>query len=350
MHVFREPADICSATGNDPLLLDLINTDAFKRLKDVRFLGAIDYCRIPRPNGKRGVTRFSRYQHSLGVMQLALQYCSAKNLPPSTRRLICAAALLHDIGHSPLSHSIEAVFQDILGLNHHTAAENIICARVSLGKDVYSILTRYSVDVERLIFLISGKTKAFDGFFGGPINFDTIEGILRCHNYRRIIPGTSNPAVVTKAAIARIDNDDRALVDDFWKLKNFVYKNIINTKDGVLSDLACDLFLRENAGRLTSEIYYGTESTLFEVFPGLKELLTSGAFASYAMDVARKPIYFTDRAYSINDNADFFLREDSTRYQQTRVRRMLDIHPKMDMPDEDAASNSKGVLFRDDTL
>ena len=94
-HGFRAPTDdIPDTAGNDPLLLELIDTPAFQRLKEIRFLGAIDYCRIPRPNGNPGRIRHTRYEHSIGVMQLARLYCIRRDIRPPDRRLVCAAALL----------------------------------------------------------------------------------------------------------------------------------------------------------------------------------------------------------------------------------------------------------------
>ena len=75
MHDFRGPTNLPAATGNDRLLMELIETPAVQRLKEIRFLGAIDYRRVRRPNGKPGAIRYTRYQHSLGVMHLALRYC-----------------------------------------------------------------------------------------------------------------------------------------------------------------------------------------------------------------------------------------------------------------------------------
>ena len=91
-HSFRDPADIPVITGGDPLLMELVATPAFQRLREIRFLGAIDYRLIPSPNGKPGTIRYTRYQHSLGVMRLALLYCDIQGVTSTRRRLVCAAA------------------------------------------------------------------------------------------------------------------------------------------------------------------------------------------------------------------------------------------------------------------
>lgn len=341
-HGFREPGDLKAVTGNEPLLLELIETRAFQRLKHIRFLGAIDYCQIPRPNGKPGVTRFSRYQHSLGVMQLARQYSAAHELSPNDRSLISVGALLHDIGHPPLSHSIEPLFQEVLGLDHHKASRDIICGRVPLGKDVFSILTRHSVNVETLLAMISGHAKGFHGFFCGPINFDTIEGILRCHNYHRRMPAAHNPTAVTKAAIRRKETSDRDIIDEFWKLKNLVYKNFINSESGILSDYACNLYVRQNVNALTRELYFGTERRLFSLFPELRTHLTQGTYKRFVMDNLTTPLYFTDRSYFVDSSGDFFHWQDAERYRHTRSKRMLEIGKTQEATADTSAEGFSG--------
>ena len=341
-HGFREPPDLEAVTGNEPLLLELVASRAFQRLKHIRFLGAIDYCQIPRPNGQPGVTRFSRYEHSLGVMQLARQYCAAHDLSALDRSLISAGALLHDIGHPPLSHSIEPLFREVLGLDHHQASKDIICGRVPLGKEVFSILTRHSVDVESLIAMTSGQEKGFHGFFSGPINFDTIEGILRCHNYHRRTPAAHNPTAVLKAAIARKERSERDVVDEFWRLKNLMYKNFINSEDGILSDYACNLYLRQNINALTRELYFGTEKRLFSLHPTLRTHLTRGTYKHFVLDQITTPLYFTDRSYFVDPAGDFFSWQDNARYRHTRSKRILEIEKAQEAVAEASTAGGSG--------
>ena len=348
-HGFRVPTnDIPNTAGNDPLLLELIDTPAFQRLKEIRFLGAIDYCRIPRPNGNPGTIRYTRYEHSIGVMQLARLYCVRRGIRPPNRRLVCAAALLHDIGHPPLSHSGESVFKEKFGIDHHTVSEDIICGRVPLGRRVFSALRSHGVNVEELVAIISGKTERFDGFFHGPINFDTIEGILRTYRYIRQSPTIPCPDFVTDAAINRADEKDRDTVDIFWKYKDLVYNNIINSKDGVLSDFACKLFLRRNLARIDLDSYFGTETKLFQKIPGLRDLLTSHTFKNEVMRLIDEPVHYSARSYYIDQNGDFFDRQDDVRYRHSRSRCVLAFETPIDPVAVDAPGSLQGVLFDDD--
>ena len=347
-HDFRGPTDIPAATGNDQLLMELVQTPAFQRLKEIRFLGAIDYRRIPRPNGKPRATRYSRYQHSIGVMELSLLYCRKRRVSFPERRLVCSAALLHDIGHPPLSHSVESVFKEEFGVDHHTATEDIICGRVPLGKEVFAVLRHHGVDVEELIAVVSGEIMRFDGFFHGPINFDTIEGILRSHAYMQHSSTSLHPDRVTDAATGRTNDRDRSLVDAFWMQKDWVYKNIINSHDGVVADLVCRMFLRRSLARIERDTFFDTESRLFQKLPGLRKLLTSRRFEDEAIRMLDEPVHYVARSYHIDQSGDFFARQDDVRYRHSRTRSVLEPMIPINPAPIVVVTDAQGVLFDDD--
>ena len=91
-------------------LLDLINCPELQRLRYISQLGLGQFT-YP------GSTH-SRFSHSLGVMHL-MKECLAhlrqdysNYIKPLDEDALLAAALLHDVGHSPFSHATEAVFGD----------------------------------------------------------------------------------------------------------------------------------------------------------------------------------------------------------------------------------------------
>ena len=348
MYGFREPDDLKLVTGGDSLLLELIETPAFRRLKNVRFLGAIDYRLVPRPNGKPGATRYTRYEHSIGVMQLAKLYCDARDLRPEDRRLACAAALLHDLGHPPFSHSMESVFKEEFGIDHHAATTDMIHGRISSGRDVFEALRRHGMDIEKLTAVISGEVLEFDGFFHGPINFDTIEGILRTRIYVRQSSTVLDRYTVTKAAVERATDDDRRVVDRFWKCKGWVYENVINSREGVLSDFACKIFLRRNLRRVDRGTYFGTEADLFRKLPGLRELLTGRRLEDDVARMTDEPICYRSRHFHIDPEGDFFARQDDVRYQQSRGDHALPLMGHVGMMGIEPMHRRQGDIFDDD--
>ena len=228
---FSSPVSVDALAGADLLIAEVIATQAFQRLRKIRFLGGIDYLIVPAPNGARGNIRYTRYQHSIGVAWLAALYAKKLSLDASKRRLVCIAALVHDIGHAPLSHSLEPVFKEAFGLDHHEATRKILIGQVSLGRDIYQLLRQYALDIDRVISIASGQEDEFHGFFEGPINFDTIEGIFRSHAYAKRGSSIANPEQVVEAAINRESDRDRAIVDEFWLYKDWVRFIVDNSGD-----------------------------------------------------------------------------------------------------------------------
>jgi len=102
----------------EALVVDLIDTAPFQRLRRIRQLG-------PAHLTFHGAES-SRFTHSLGVLQLARQaLCGLMRQAPELEQqagLLYAAALLHDVGHGPLSHSGEEMY----GLRHESWSGRLI--------------------------------------------------------------------------------------------------------------------------------------------------------------------------------------------------------------------------------
>ncbi|MBM5801526.1 MAG: HD domain-containing protein [Cyanobacteria bacterium K_DeepCast_35m_m2_023] len=131
----------------EALAIDLIDTVPFQRLRRIRQLG-------PAFLTFHGAES-SRFTHSLGVLhlaRLALQQLERQRPALAAHRsLLYAAALLHDVGHGPLSHSGEEMY----GLHHeawsarlireHPAIQGLLEAQHSgLADQVASLLTHAS--------------------------------------------------------------------------------------------------------------------------------------------------------------------------------------------------------------
>jgi HD superfamily phosphohydrolase len=102
----------------ESLLIDLIDTAPFQRLRRIRQLG-------PAFLTFHGAES-SRFTHSLGVLHLARQALRLLGAEhphlDQHRAALLSAALLHDIGHAPLSHSGEEMY----GLRHETWSGRLI--------------------------------------------------------------------------------------------------------------------------------------------------------------------------------------------------------------------------------
>jgi len=112
--VFRDAVHgLISLDSDRELLLDLIDTPEFQRLRRVRQLGVSS---LTYPGAEH-----TRFAHSLGVLHVAIRILETlrrrhggddriKSWLDGKGKIVKAAALLHDLGHGPFSHMIERAF------------------------------------------------------------------------------------------------------------------------------------------------------------------------------------------------------------------------------------------------
>ena len=225
---FERPVDTPSLF-EDPLLRELVGSRPVQRLRRIGFLGALD--RIQSRN------RHNRHDHSVGVARLALLYARNRNLSRHDTRLLAVAGLLHDVGHGPLSHTLEPIFKSRFGISHHKAGFEIIRGESSLGREIPEVLARHGLDLEEVNAMIEGTHHGRHAFlFSSPINLDTIEGVTRCHSFFL----RKRPEVMSAAGIVRTVSETDTLptrtLDSFWRLKHQMYNLAIHHPVGLLYD------------------------------------------------------------------------------------------------------------------
>jgi len=108
---YRDPLhniiSLDESAPEDRLIVDLIDSAEFQRLRRIKQLGLAMFT-------YQGAEQ-SRFTHSLGVMHVmtrALDLLGSKHRITDEARVVGrAGALLHDLGHGPLSHVVEKVFR-----------------------------------------------------------------------------------------------------------------------------------------------------------------------------------------------------------------------------------------------
>ncbi len=206
------------------------------RLSRVSFLGTLDL----HPRSARATTRLD---HSLAVAALGLQAGEALGLAARELQLLVTACLLHDIGHYPLSHAAEPGFVRALGVAHHGVSEWIVRGNGEIPGDasLRPTLEAAGLDPEVVWSVIvgDGSQAALSSLLLGPINVDTLDGIVRTARAFQQ-PGVRLPAVL----FAR-DGDELTLapaaipaLDKFWALKDRMYADIINLPSNIVCEAA----------------------------------------------------------------------------------------------------------------
>lgn len=139
----------------DKVVYDVIKSKEFQRLRRIKQLGPASYV-FP------GATH-TRFEHNLGVYELTRRICNIFNdryatqhsndglWNPEETLLAQCAALLHDIGHGPYSHTFEHLF----GTNHEKMGQAIITDK---STEVNKALRQVSPDFPDLVAQVIAKT------------------------------------------------------------------------------------------------------------------------------------------------------------------------------------------------
>lgn len=137
------------------VILDLINTSEFQRLRRIHQLGTT-------PLVFHGAEH-SRFSHSLGVYEIARRITEsfAKNYPSkalgdglwdnSEELVTLCAALLHDIGHGPYSHTFEHIFHT----DHEAITRQIITSNQT---EINAVLKKVSPEFPEMVASVINKT------------------------------------------------------------------------------------------------------------------------------------------------------------------------------------------------
>lgn len=179
---------------------EIIDSPEFQRLRYIRALGL---CNLVFPGANH-----SRFEHSLGTMHLASLFSEALDL--EEKELVMVAALLHDIGHPPLSHSNEAIFEEMTGLDHLQAGISII-----EGKGIFSDSTLPAVlesiglkpsDVSSILLGKREDQRVLSRLISGPMDVDELDYMRRDSLYCGVQIGNVDHRRILNVAL--VHNND----------------------------------------------------------------------------------------------------------------------------------------------
>ncbi|MFB6227516.1 MAG: HD domain-containing protein [Halobacteriales archaeon] len=144
--------------------LDLLDTPAVQRLRHVKQLGTVELV-YPAAN-------HTRFEHSLGVYHLASRALDHLGIEGTAARHVRAAALLHDVGHTPYSHNIEPLVERRTGKTHEDVS-GILAAG-----EIPTVLDEHDLDPDRIAGLIRGEGR-YAGLVSGELDVDRMDYLVR---------------------------------------------------------------------------------------------------------------------------------------------------------------------------
>lgn len=143
----------------------IVDTTSFQRLRRIMQLPLV-YLVYP-------CARHTRFDHSLGCFYLAGEYAKHLELDEYWIRVLKYAALLHDIGHTPYSHLLEALLIE-KGLNHEVMGIKIL----NEDSELASAIETSDVRIKDIVDILE-KRRPESAIISGPTDADKLDFLIR---------------------------------------------------------------------------------------------------------------------------------------------------------------------------
>jgi len=175
-------------------LIELLETPEVQRLQNIKQLG---FAHLVFPGAHH-----TRFEHSLGTCMVASQIADLLDLPDAEKQLVTCAALLHDIGHGPFSHTLESLLVERFGVDHVDLTEQLILGTSNIldekerqfihAPKVHEILSRHKVSEKDIVQIIRGELskKSYLGqLLNSTIDVDQLDYLMRDAYYTGVSYG-----------------------------------------------------------------------------------------------------------------------------------------------------------------
>lgn len=177
------------------ILLDLIDHPYFQRLRRIRQMGLAQYAY---PGALH-----TRFQHAIGALHLTQRAVGALRgkgvvISEAEAEAVCAAILLHDIGHGPFSHALEHTLVNMhheeLSLRFMEDLNRQFNGALSLALDIFADrhpkkflyqLVSGQLDMDRMDYL--NRDSFFTGVSEGVIGYDRILKMLAVYEGQLVV-------------------------------------------------------------------------------------------------------------------------------------------------------------------
>jgi len=155
------------------LALEIADTPQMQRLRWIKQLGLASLV-YPGAN-------HTRFEHSLGAYHLANLLANHLCLSEEDKMLVGAAALLHDVGHGPLSHATEAALAPYLRKEHESIID------ILKKSELRTVLDKYGLKASEIQAAINGV--GLGQIVSGEIDVDRMDYLIRDAHYTGVAYG-----------------------------------------------------------------------------------------------------------------------------------------------------------------
>jgi len=157
----------------DEWIIRIIDTPQFQRLRRIKQLG---FGNLVYPGANH-----TRFEHGIGAMHIARDLASKMNVDSRVKNEIIVSALLHDIGHSPFSHTSEGLVEKYLGLSHEDITE------ILKDSEIGDILREEGLRIKEIAEHVIGRSGI--SIACGDIDADRMDYLVRDSYYTGVAYG-----------------------------------------------------------------------------------------------------------------------------------------------------------------
>lgn len=263
---------------------EVLSLPILSRLRGIKQLG-LAYLAFPGAN-------HTRFEHSLGTMHVAFLMCQSLGVNDHITQLIRLAALLHDVGHPPFSHTLELafnMFQDEFReipqekLSHEYWTQYKIKTDSALKNMIKKHLRVVHIEDISKFAVGNYGNRVFDSILRSPIDADKTDYILRdnlhcgfpvaldINTITEILDEDKNFGFIVKSeGISFVEQ----LLIGRYHLITKIHQNKINRLGNYLLALSLKEAIHNiKRGELEKEIHQIFEMNEYELYYFLKEKL-----------------------------------------------------------------------------
>ncbi len=259
--------------------LELLETPEVQRLYNIKQLG---FAHLVFPGAHH-----TRLEHSLGSYKIASQISEVLNLEDEEKDIVTCAALLHDIGHGPFSHTLESILLEKFGVDHIDLTEKLILGEYEIfeseekkyirSQSVNQILNKNDIDKEGVVKIIRGKTykKSYlSQILNSTIDADQLDYLIRDAYYTGVAYGMIDIERLLQTLMIHegnltIKRKGVSVVENILMARGLMYSSVYFHKTVRIAELMLSKALEEISNFKPFEFFRMTDA---EIMSELKKI------------------------------------------------------------------------------
>jgi len=253
-------------------IAELLESPEVQRLYNIKQLG---FAHLVFPGAHH-----TRLEHSLGAYHIASQISETLNIEDDRRNMVTCAALLHDIGHGPFSHTLESLLVEKFDVDHIDLTEELILGEYEIfdskekkfiqSPSAAQILSKNDVDKKEIVNIIRGKTykKSYLGqILNSTIDVDQLDYLLRDAYYTGVAYGMIDIERLLQTLMIHEDNltikrKGVGVVENILMARGLMYSSVYFHKTARIAELMLSKAIEELPDPEPFEFFRMTDAEL----------------------------------------------------------------------------------------